>query len=478
MIRGRGTGLFMAASLTSMLCALLRYVLLARVLSPEQLGLAATLVLIQQALESFTDAGADRFIVQDARGDEPSTGAVAQTASVLRGVLVAFLLVVAGGIVWNFSSVPVLGAPLMILAFSPLLFGMMHLDVKRLQRHGDFRPEGLAVIISEAGSLVAIIAALMILGDFRAVLVGLVARSLLLAVVSHLVAERRFALGAEAAHVRRLWAFAWPLLINGVVLFVGAQGDRMLIGAQVGLEALGIYSAAILLIFYPTQVLRKFMTTIKMPLIAGAPAGDARRHIYDRFGGETLILAVGMLVGFTLVGGMAILILYGEEYLLPLTTLSLIAILQSLRYLRVWPIVAALAMGRSRTVLIGNIWRMAGVPLAFLAGSAGWGLHGIIVAFTVGEAVAFAVVSLSLNPRLGFRRFHDGDRLGLFVVVGMGAFLFATAIDTPGRNGLTALFIAMALCVALIAYREAPVLAYWRRESTRLLQRLRRGVAG
>ena len=48
----------------------MRYVILARLLGPEQLGLAATLLLTAQFFESLSDTGANRFIVQDARGDQ------------------------------------------------------------------------------------------------------------------------------------------------------------------------------------------------------------------------------------------------------------------------------------------------------------------------------------------------------------------------------------------------------------------------
>ena len=68
----RGTKAFLAASGVAQLCALARYTVLARLLGPEQLGLAAILILTAQFFESVTDSGSDRFLVQDRGGNDPA----------------------------------------------------------------------------------------------------------------------------------------------------------------------------------------------------------------------------------------------------------------------------------------------------------------------------------------------------------------------------------------------------------------------
>ena len=71
----RGARAYLAGSIVAQGCALGRYTLLARLLGPEQLGLAATLILTQQFFESLSDSGADRFSIQDKDGDTPEHAA-------------------------------------------------------------------------------------------------------------------------------------------------------------------------------------------------------------------------------------------------------------------------------------------------------------------------------------------------------------------------------------------------------------------
>ena len=67
--RRKGTRIYFSSTAAAMVCALLRYVLLARILGPEQLGLAAILILTGQFFDFISDVAADRFLILDKQGD-------------------------------------------------------------------------------------------------------------------------------------------------------------------------------------------------------------------------------------------------------------------------------------------------------------------------------------------------------------------------------------------------------------------------
>src|SRR3546814_8745645 len=75
-------------------------------------------------------------------------------------------------------------------------------------------------------------------------------------IMSHAVARQRYAAGYAREYAPRLARFAWPLIINGLLIFIGGQGDRIFISNQLGVADLGHYSAVILLIFYPSGMLK------------------------------------------------------------------------------------------------------------------------------------------------------------------------------------------------------------------------------
>ena len=58
--------------------------------------------------------------------------------------------------------------------------------------------------------------------------------------VTHLLATRPYRLGFLREHAGALSACGLPLALNGLALFLAGQGDRQLIGNQLGVTELGL----------------------------------------------------------------------------------------------------------------------------------------------------------------------------------------------------------------------------------------------
>jgi O-antigen/teichoic acid export membrane protein len=435
-------------------CALARYTLLARLLGPEQLGIAVALILTAQFFESVTDSGSDRFLVQDRHGDEAEVQRLAHLVWLGRGILIASALVVLGGPIASFYGTPELAGGLVILALAPLIAGFAHLDYRRLQRSSDFRSESRALVVSELGSLIVTAIAAWITRDFTAILYGLITRSLLLAIMTHLTAERRYAFGYSTEHAGRLGRFGLPLLANGLLLFLGSQGDRVFIGNQLGLEALGYFSATLLLIMYPAGMLARFITGMHMPLIAAAKDDAKRgREAADQLAGQTLLLSIAMAAGFAMIAPTIIVLLYGARFAQPALVVAAIGVLQTSRFLRLWPITIALGRGRSGIVLMSNLIRLTGFPLAFASAKLDGGLLGILVAFTVAEFGSLLITTVVIGRQCGWRLWDDLARVVLFFLA-CSIIVAAAAAVQHEALWLAASLVLPALLLGFLVFRR------------------------
>ncbi|MBK5263651.1 MAG: oligosaccharide flippase family protein, partial [Alphaproteobacteria bacterium] len=445
---------FLMASGVAQLCALARYTVLARILGPEQLGLAAILILTAQFFESVTDSGSDRFLVQDRGGDDPALMSLTHLVSFGRGLLIAAGLILLAGPISHLSGAPQLVPEMMVLAISPLIMGFVHWDFRRQQRSSDFRAEGNIVMFSEIGSLIATTTAVLILRDFTAILYGLIARSLVTVIVSHIVAQRRYAMGYARAYAPRLARFAWPLIINGLLLFIGGQGDRIFISNQLGVAALGHYSAVALLIFYPSGMIMRFMSTTYLPRISARHSDPAA---WDRassaFASQTVLIGIAMQFGFVLIAPFAVPILYGARFEIGLLPIALIAILQTIRFIRAWPGTAAIGAGLSHIVMINNAVRMIAFPAAITGLSLIGGMEGIISGFIFAECLAFLGGLVMVNRALGQPLMHGGGRFLYFVT---GATLLLLTILLFGQNwwNAAALMVAALIIWAILLVRS------------------------
>jgi O-antigen/teichoic acid export membrane protein len=466
-----GKKAYFRATLVTQACALLRYVVLARMLGPEQLGIAATLILTSQFLESISDGGGDRFLVQDRDGDKPRVQRLVHLMALARGLFMAVALVVLSGPLAHFYHRPELGPAFIALAISPLIGGFLHFDLRRMQRRHDFSREASVMLIGELVGLAATIIAAFLTHDFTAVIWGMTARSLTLVVASWRVAERRYAAGYSAEYARRLAAFAMPLMANGILLFFGAQGDRLLISNRLGVAELGHYSAVLLLVLYPSQVLSRFIQAIQLPLLASVRDDPvALRSRMDTLSGQALVLAVAQTFGFAVVAPFAVPLLYGPAFGLPTLVIALIGILQAHRFIRLWPTVEALAVGRSTIVLGNNLIRLSAIPMAIWGMALLGGLVGLILGLVIGEVVAFIAAVVLSNRAAGLAPFTNFSRVLAFTVtcavVGLAAW---SLIERPAIAA--AAWAAALFCVGAVMFLERRLLYL---AITMVLDRLRR----
>jgi O-antigen/teichoic acid export membrane protein len=473
-LKRRGANTYLGASAVAQVCALLRYTILARLLGAEQLGLAAAIILTSQFFESITDSGSDRFLIQDRDGDAPEVQKFVQMVFAGRGILLAIALATFAWPIAAFYRVPSLGPALAVLAVSPLIYGFFHLDMRRAQRNKDFRTEGIALLVSESAGLVATVTAAVLTRSYTSILYGLIVRSIAIVLVSHLKAERPYAIAFSAKYAPRLARFAAPLMLNGLLIFFGSQGDRIVIGDRLGLAALGHYSAVLLLVFYPSAVISRYVSAIHLPNIATAAheSGARATVAMDRLAGQTLLLGMLLVAGFTVVGPTAVVVLYGSKFQQPVLDVCLIGFLQAIRLIRIWPNTAAIGIGRSGIVLANNISRLVGLGLGLWAGVRGFGIPGVVGGLIVGELAALITALLLLNRATGSRPYHDMDRFAFLVLEGAGLVGIIFGLQDHSVP-LVALSSAAVLIVAgWTTWREAATVAEAVRVARRSMSRI------
>ena len=476
----RGGGIYFIATLSSQASALLRYVVMARILGPEQLGLAATLMLTGSFFDLISDTGGDRFLIQDRDGDKPSVQALVQLVYAARGVICAGLLVALCIPIAHFYNNPALAGGLTALALSPLILGFSHLDIRRAQRRHDFRPQAISIISCEIAGLVATVAAAVVTHNFTAILFGVIAKSSCAAGLSHLLAKRPYALGWDREHAPALARFAAPLMLNGLMLYILSQGDRVVVGNQLGAKALGYYSAIILSIYYPTMLVGTYLQTLFVPMIANSRDVPAdRNRVSDGFGGRITLLGICMAGGFALVTPTLAPILFGARFAQPALLVGLVGVLQTSRFLLTWPTTVALGMGRSITVLISNIANL----LAFGGGFIGiWLSHdmtGLVTGFAIGEIIAVAAVVFLLNRDMDRPRLQGFDRLAAFALTAAAIVAWNLALSARQWLAAACLLVPTAGLIVWIVRREAVLIgeaiALARRYGSALLFRRKRG---
>ncbi|WP_164155930.1 lipopolysaccharide biosynthesis protein [Sandarakinorhabdus rubra] len=400
-VLARGSRFALVALVLTQAMVLARSALIARALGPEQYGIAATFILLQQFLDSTSDTGLNKFTLSHAQGHLRRMMATIHAISAARAGLVALLLLAVGWPAFHLLGVTSSVLPFAVLAAASLCIGFTHYDGIRMQRGSDLSAVSLGNLAAELASTAA--AALLVLVDqsYLVALWVILAKTATAALFSFLLARRPYAIAFDRPSARLIWAFSLPLMINGPVLFFTAQGERLAAAAALPPRELGIYTAALLLIYTPSQLFLRFLGTVFLPELS-REVRETGRH-GPRFAFVTVAAAVAMAAGFALLGQWLILLFFGERYRLDWLIVAIIGLTQALRFSRVWSSGLALAYGITGQILGANSLRLVMIPLCLLGVWAIGGMMGLAIGALAGEAIALVYANWSVRRALARR---------------------------------------------------------------------------
>lgn len=471
-----GAAILAAGKAFTQASGLARNVIVAAIIGAANMGVAATFLLTIAFLEAVSAVAGDKFLVQDREGDNHRLQASVQSVLLVRSILLAgVIFLLAEPIAWLFSTPHAVNA-YRLLALVPLLRGLQNLDQKRIQRDMRFLENTIVTTLPALVMLVAAYPVAIWLKDYNAVLVLLLLGALAQTIGTHVMAERAFALAWDREYVARAMKFGWPLLINGVLMFVILQGDNFLIGSGPRLFGstytkadLGVYAVAMILAMAPTGAVATIGSSVMLTLLSRvqdeAVAFERRTRLFV----AALTVASSAMSPLLIIAGPAIaILLYGREYADITQVLGIIAAMQALRMIKLGPTLAAMAKGDTRTLMVTNIIRTTAFTGAIYAAILSAPLAWIALAGLIGEvfALAFALVRLRSMHKVP----HAASLPG--VLIACVAMLISGALFLLLRHSSDVLVIAVGVLASVVAAGlNAVALAPIRDEALRVLRR-------
>ncbi len=378
-------------------CSFARNSIIGYSLSKGDFGVAATITLALQMLETLSDLGTDRLLVQADDGDDPRLMAAAHATLLVRGLFMGALLYLSAGVVVGFFDIPKARAAFEAAALVPLIKSFMHLDSRRQQRSLQNRNYLLIEVVPQAISLAATVPILALTGGYLTVVWIAILQASLSVATAHALSRRPYAVGLEAEFVKRLLAFGWPIWLSAFPLVIVYQGDRIIVGRLLGMDALAGYSAAFMIAMVPGLLAAKVGHALMLPLLsAQRDSPKTFFHHYVMMCEGASIAAAAYLVAFLLAGGVILPLAFGPQYHGLSLVIGWLAAMWSLRMIQAVPGMALMALGDTRPLLTAGIIRASALGLALMAAKSGFGLAGVAAAGVVGEIASLAYVAIRM----------------------------------------------------------------------------------
>jgi len=391
------------------ICSFARNLIVARMISVSDYGIAAAFAMTFSLLELISSLALDKLLIQSPDGDEPSLQRTAQFIQAIRGLSNGAVLFLLGGLAARLFGIPQAAWSFRALALLPVLRGFSHFDTVRMQRGLRFGP---SVTVDIASNLFVTLLAWPIvfwLKDYRAMLAILVLQSVATLIGSFVVAERRYGWAFDRAYAQRIFTFSWPLLINGLLLFVILEGDRFVIassrqvfsGARYTLADLGQYSLAFSLVMAPAMFISNVCGTLFFPHLSRFQAIPAQfQRGYQRIFSVLCLFAVLIVIPFMLAGPKVIVWIYGAKYAASGVVVGWIAAMWGLRIIRIAPTTASVAHADTKASMTSNFIRCLSLIGCLFAAATGKGVVWIAISGLGGELLALPWIMLRVRNRL------------------------------------------------------------------------------
>jgi O-antigen/teichoic acid export membrane protein len=393
----KGTTLLVGARLIVRSFSLLNLVILARLLSPADYGIAALAI---AAIATFTTFSDLKLVAALTATDKVEAAHLntAFTLSLLRGLVIAAALFGLAEPIARFMEAPALGPVLRVLSLLFLLEGLFNPAFWMYQRNLDFSKEFGRATVAQALSSVVTIAAAFYFHSYWAIVIGTIVTYAANTLLSYWRIEFRPRLGLR--HWRQLIGFGGWLTLQGIAAQLSTLAPRLLIPKLLSPAALGVYTIGRDAVSLPLEELLGPLRRTFFPGFSAIKNEPERLRRAVRLAISTLLgAALPVGIGMALLAEEILLVLVGGQWLEAAIILQWVAPPMAL-LMSTSPVVSvAMAMGEMRMLFVRSAVFAVVAWISIYVGLAFYGFDGGIAAIAVNQVIGL-VMNLMMRRRL------------------------------------------------------------------------------
>lgn len=378
-------------------------ILLARLLTPEDFGIMATMLAFISIAQLFSDFGLSAGLIQkdSVSREEAFSCAV---VNFLIGLFFSIIIAMLNSQIANFYNVESLN--ILVIAIAPLFCINSLCSVPQALLSRELEHKKISLI--ELTSVVSGTVAAVVLAQAGYGIWSLVAQQYITALLRmsllFIIAKISFAM-FQFNTVKSLFGFSASVFFTRLIQQIALQTDKVLVGKYLGTQELGFYSRAYQLTTFPINNVTRVVNNVMFPALSKIKNDTSKvTSIYLKVVGYIAVLTFPMLAGFAYLSEEIVYVLLGEKWVpmhIYFRFFSLVCMFSTLGQMSTS---FFLSQGKAHLHLKLNVFTQS-IKIAFLVIGVQWGGFGIMVAFAASTAVSFSSAIYLLSRFLTFNLF-------------------------------------------------------------------------
>ncbi|MCB1667819.1 MAG: lipopolysaccharide biosynthesis protein [Pseudomonadales bacterium] len=318
-------------------------IILARLLAPEDFGLVAMAMMVVALIDTLSSTGVDLALIRE-RDTERKLYNAAWTIQVIQGAIVAVVMLCAMPFIADYFGESKLYTILTILAGAYFFQGFKNIGIVAFRKELDFAREFRFSLYVKLLSFVVTVAGALLLRDYRAIVLGMVFKSIFELILSYTMHPFRPKFSTDG--MKQIWGFSQWLLVSSVGGVINGKASQFIVGGSLGTTSLGYYYLA-------AEVGTMFVQEIVMPIRRALfPNLSLLQDDSQRFAesgikilGVVTLLCLPVGVGLSIVAGDIVRVLFGQNWLNTVPILQWTALIGA---------VAGISMSLSLVLMVRN----------------------------------------------------------------------------------------------------------------------------
>lgn len=392
----------------SQIGSLIVFLVLTRLLAPEDFGLVALANVFMAFMQIFLDGGFAQALIQRQELEKEHLDTAFWT-NLCIGILLSAIGIAAASSVAEFFSEPKLTPVLQGFSILFTITSFRGVQQAFLERQFAYKAIAARSLIGTfIGGLVGIVVALKGFGVWSLVIQQLIAE-LVGTIVLWGVSEWRPQWQFSTKHFQHLFGFGINVLAFNFLGFINNRADDLLIGYFLGSVALGYYAIAYRVLTIMTQLLVNSTSQVALPAFSRLQTEPDRfRNAFYRVTQMTSAIAFPIFLGIFTVAPEIVKVLFGEQWLPSVPVLQVLAFVGLLRSVTYFKGSVFMALGKpSWKLWLGLL--SAGLNLIGFFIAVRWGIVAVAWAYLARACIVFPISQQAISrlihiPLLGYLR--------------------------------------------------------------------------
>jgi O-antigen/teichoic acid export membrane protein len=287
--------------------------ILVRILTPEDFGLAAQSMMVIMFFQSLSQTGTNQFIIK-MKTVSNSQLMSAWTLNLLVRTFTALIVFVFAASIAEFIGDARLSSVLQVACLVPIIGNFLSPGTILLQKNMKFKKLSIMDITSKCISFIVTISLAYMLQNYWALILGNVAAVVTSVLVSYFIAP--IVPKPNIIYIKEQWLFTKGIFLSSVLGYLRSKADIFIISKKFGSSSVGHYSIAQEFSLLP---LTEVISPIMMPLYSSlAKVMNNKVMLEDKISkyiSLAYILLFPSIVGIMFLSTDIVLVVLGDEWL-------------------------------------------------------------------------------------------------------------------------------------------------------------------